>query len=134
MKLIHRSAAFIFIAAALSVPLANAAGDKHASGDHHQPKYGGVVQEVNEVQYELVARPDSIAIFVEDHGKKVDTTGATAKLTMLNGKEKSEATLTPVGGNKLEAKGAFAVKAGTKAVAVVKLAGKSATTVRFVLP
>ena len=99
-----------------------------ASGDF-KPKYGGQVQEVSEVQYEVVVKPDNIAIYVEDHGKKVDTKGATAKVSLLNGVDKSEATLTPAGDNKLEAKGSFNVKSGTKVTAVVTLAGKGAKTV-----
>ena len=133
MKVPHRIAAFATLAAALfALPVA--ADGKHASGDHHKPKYGGVVQEVKEMQYELVAKADSITIFVEDHGKKVDTKGATAKVTLLSGKEKSEATLSPAGENKLEAKGKFDVKSGTKVVSVVTLAGKSGVTARFVVP
>ncbi|MBL8521344.1 MAG: hypothetical protein JNK75_11815 [Betaproteobacteria bacterium] len=115
--------------AGTAIPVA--ANGKHASGDHHHPKYGGVVQEVKEVQYELVAKPDAIAIYVEDHGKKVDVNGATAKLTLLNGKEKSEVLLTSGGGNKLEAKGTFKVATGTRIVAVVTLAGKPAVSMRF---
>ena len=104
-----------------------------ASGDF-KPKYGGQVQEVSEVQYEIVVKPDNIAIYVEDHGKKVDTKGATAKVSLLNGVEKSEATLAPAGDNKLEAKGSFNVKSGTKVTAVVTLGGKSAKTVRVFVP
>ncbi len=133
MNFIHRSAAFVSMVILLTAPVADAAGEKHASGDHHSPKYGGVVREVREVQYELVAKPDSIAIYIEDHGRKVDTAGATAKVTMLNGKEKSEATLLPAGGNKLEAKGAFDIRPGTKVVSVVALAAKTAVTARFVV-
>ena len=104
-----------------------------ASGEL-KPKHGGQVQEVSEIQYEVVVKPDNIAIYVEDHGKKVDTKGATAKVTLLTGKDKSEATLVPAGENKLEAKGTFDVKAGTKVVSVVTLAGKSGVTARFVVP
>jgi len=104
-----------------------------AHGDN-KPKNGGVVQEVNEIQYELVAKSDVIKIYVEDHGKKIDAKGGTAKVTMLNGKDKSEAKLVHAGDNKLEAKGAFNVKAGTKVVAVVTMAGKAGSTVRFVVP
>ena len=104
-----------------------------ASGDF-KPKYGGQVQEVSEMQYEIVVKPDNIAIYVEDHGKKVDTKGATAKVSLLNGVEKSEATLAPAGDNKLEAKGSFNVKSGTKVTAVVTLGGKSAKTVRVFVP
>jgi hypothetical protein len=119
--------------ALLSVALPVAAGDKHVKGDAHHPKYGGIVKEMNEVQYELVAKPDSLAIFVEDHGKKVDTKGGSAKLTLLNGKDKTEATLAAAGENKLEAKGTFNVTASTRVVAVVSLPGKPAQSIRFAL-
>ncbi len=104
-----------------------------ASGDF-KPKYGGVVQEVSEIQYEVVAAPNGIAIYVEDHGKNVDTKGASAKVSLLNGIDKSEVTLTPAGANKLDAKGSFNVKSGTKVTAVVTLAGKTARTIRVFVP
>lgn len=109
--------------------LAVAAADEH----DHKPKYGGIVTEVKEIQYELVAKPDSIAIYVEDHGKKVDMKGGSATLTLLSASDKSEVKLTPAGENKLEAKGAFKVGPGTKGIASVALAGKPAQTVRFTL-
>ena len=101
-----------------------------ADGDHHS-KYGGVVAVVKDVQYELVAKPDSMTVFVEDHGKKVATKGATAKLALLTGGEKSEIALVPVGENGLEAKGTFKVSTGTKAVATITLAGKPAISARY---
>jgi hypothetical protein len=107
-----------------------ASGIAHADGDH-KPKYGGIVTVVKDVQYELVAKPDSVALFIEDHGRKVGTKGATAKLTLLSGGDTTEIALAPVGENGLEAKGAFKVPAGTKAVATVTLAGKPAVSARF---
>ena len=104
----------------------------YADGDH-KPKYGGVVTVVKDVQYELVAKPDSIALFIEDHGKKVDTKGANAKLTLLTGGDKTEVALVPMGENGLGAKGAFKVAAGSKAVATIALAGKPAISARFEL-
>ncbi|MDP3309911.1 MAG: hypothetical protein Q8S56_03000, partial [Polaromonas sp.] len=65
-----------------------------------------------------------------DHGKAVKLDGAKAKVTLLNGSEKSEVELTPAG-DKLEAKGAFKVAKGTKGIAVVTLAGKPPATARF---
>jgi hypothetical protein len=106
----------------------------NAANDVHHAKYGGVVQEIGHIQYELVVKQDSIAIFVEDHGKKIDTKGGTTKVTLLTGSEKTDATLTAAGENKLEAKGSFKAAKGTKAVAVVQLAGKTAIAARFVLP
>jgi hypothetical protein len=120
----------IFVTASLIF----AAGFAHHAFAHgEKPKHGGVIQEVNNKQYELLATPTQITIYVEDHGKKVDTKGATAKVTFLNGTEKSEAMLAPAGENQLVATGTFNVKSGTKAVAVVTLADKAATSIRYVI-
>jgi hypothetical protein len=121
----------IYLSLTLFMSASAYAGGEHSHGDEHHPKYGGVVTELNAVQYELVAKPDSIAIFIEDHGKKVDTKNATAKVTLLNGSEKTVFELTPAGENKLEAKGSFKLDKYWKAVAVVALAGKPAKSIRF---
>ncbi len=102
-------------------------------GHELKPNYGGIPQEVRDITYELVARADSLAIYTEDHGKKVPTAGGSARLTLLNGTEKSEVTLSPAGDNKLEAKGSFKVQAGTRVIAVVTLAGKAPVTVRYAI-
>jgi len=104
-----------------------AAGDKH----DHKPMHGGVVVEVKDMDYELVAKPTVIQLHLRDHGKAADLTKATAKVTLLTGTEKQEVELKPAG-DKLEATGSFKVGAGTKAVAVVTIAGKPATA-RFTL-
>lgn len=119
--------------AALALTLA---GSAFAAGEHsHAPKpeHGGVVAEAGEIGYELVARPDTLTLHLLDHGKPVKTEGVSAKLTLLNGTEKSEAVLVPAGEGKLEAKGTFKVAAGTKVVALVTLPGKKPANVRFAL-
>ena len=103
------------------------------AGHDLTPKHGGAVVEVKEVVFELVATPDALSLYLDDHGRKIDTAGATAKVTLLSGAEKSEAILAPAGDNKFEAKGMFKVAAGTKAVAVVTLAGKAPATARFAI-
>lgn len=113
------------------------AATAHAAGDHkhaheHKPVHGGVVVEVKDIDYELVAKPTSIQLHLRDHGKASDLSKASAKLTLLSGAEKQEVELKPAG-DKLEATGSFKVAPGTKAVAVVRIAGKPAGTVRFVL-
>jgi hypothetical protein len=70
---------------------------------------------------------------VRDHGKPASTQGASGKITVLAGTEKTEATLAPAGDNKLEAKGSFKVAAGTKFVATVGLKGKQPVNMRFAL-
>jgi hypothetical protein len=105
----------------------------YAHGPLEPAKFGGIVVAAKDVEYEFVIKPDSVAVYVEDHGKKISTEGATAKLILLNGSDKSEVALTPAGANKLEAKGTFKAVPGTKAVSVITLAGKPSATTRFAL-
>lgn len=113
----------------LSSLLAFSAFSVVAGGDH-KPKFGGVVVETNAGDMEIVAKPETIHIYFTDHGKPVKLEGAKAKVTLLNGTEKSEAELATVG-DKLEAKGVFKVAKGTKGIAVLTLAGKPPVTARF---
>jgi hypothetical protein len=120
--------------AAIALTLADsalAAGDKHDHAHEHKPLHGGVVVEVKDVDYELVAKPTVIQLHLRDHGKVADVSKATAKVTLLTGTAKQEVDLKPAG-DKLEATGSFNVGPGTKAVAVVTVAGKPATA-RFTL-
>jgi hypothetical protein len=108
-----------------------AAASVFAGQDDVKPIYGGVVQEIREISYELVAKPDILSLYVHDHGKKLPSAGGTARVTLLNGGEKSEITLAPAGDNVFQAKGAFKVQKGTRAIAVVALAGKAPVTARY---
>jgi hypothetical protein len=98
--------------------------------DDHTPKHGGIFVETKALDFEIVAKPDTIKVYVADHGKPVKLEGAKGKVTLLNGSEKTEVDLTPAG-DKLEAKGSFKVAKGTKGIALVTLAGKPAATARF---
>ncbi len=122
-----KTQAFVVSIALALAGSAFAAGDKH----DHKPLHGGVVVEVKDMDYELVAKPTMIQLHLRDHGKAADLSKATAKVTLLTGTEKQEVELKPAGG-KLEAMGSFKVGPGTKAVAVVMVGGKPAT-VRFAL-
>ena len=108
-----------------------AAGDKHDHAHEHKPMHGGVVVKVKDIDYELVAKPTMIQLHLRDHGKTTDVSKASAKVTLLTGTEKQEVELKPAG-DKLEATGSFKVGPGTKAVAVVMVAGKPSTA-RFTL-
>ena len=94
-----------------------------------KPKHGGVVQKVNDVTYELVAHPEGAAVHISDHGKTVSVAGASGKLIVLSGADKSEAELEPAG-DKLQAKG-FKLAPGSKVVASVTTADKKKVNVRF---
>ena len=108
------------------------AADKHDHGHEHKSLHGGVVVEASDMDFELVAKADQINLHVRDHGKPASVQGASAKLTLLNGSEKSEIQLAPAG-DKLEAKGSFKLAAGTKVLAEVALNGKPAASARFTL-
>ena len=123
-----KSLATLLAAAALAI-----SGHAVAAGtDHHEPLHGGIVVEGKQADFELVAKPDVIHLYVRDHGKPMSVAKASAKLTLLSGSEKQEVVLAPAG-DKLEAKGTFKVLAGTKVVAVVTNEGKPLGTARFTL-
>lgn len=102
------------------------------AADDHAPKHGGIVMETKAGDLELVAKADLIVIHVRDHGKPMKITSGSGKVTVFNGNDKTEAPLALVG-DRLEAKGAFKVAAGTKVLADVKLNGKPAVAARFTL-
>ncbi len=102
-----------------------AAGASHDHAHEHKPRHGGMVVVVQDVDYELVAKPTVIQLHLRDHGKATDVSKVTAKVTLLTGTEKQEVELKPAG-DRLEATGSFKVGLGTKAVAVVTVAGKPA--------
>ena len=117
------------LAVAIAVSTLLAASPALATGDHVATK-GGVFSQGKEADYELVARPDVLQLWVFDHGKPRNVAKASAKVTLLTGSDKQEAELKPAG-DKLEATGTFKVGPGTKAIAVVSDGGKTLGTARF---
>jgi len=129
----------LFVAAGL--PPAMAADDhKHdKQGAHkhdekaHAGHHGGVVATAGHTEYELVARPDVLTIYVSVEEKPMSTKGASGTLTLLAGKDRATATLAPAGDNRLEAKGAFKLAPETRVVATITLAGHKPHQIRFTL-
>ena len=107
-----------------------ASGAAVAHGDA-KPTHGGIVQEANDLSFELVAQADGATIFIVDHEKPVAVAGTTGKLTVLNGADKSEAELKPAG-DRLEAKG-VKLASGSKVVASVIMADKKTVSLRFAI-
>lgn len=127
MKRIH-----LFTASMIMLSSFAFASSGHEHSHAHKSLQGGVVVEANHLDFELLAKPDSIKLYVRDHDKQMNIKDASAKLTLLNGTNKSEVNLA-WNGEVLEAKGTFIVTRGTKAVAVVNLPERKVTTVRFVV-
>ena len=113
MKLIQ-----LFTAVSLALSGAAFAADSHSHAHEHKGLQGGVVVEANHLDFELVAKPDTIKLYIRDHDKPLSVKDASAKVTLLSGANKTEVTLAPTG-EALEAKGTFGIAAGAKAVAVV---------------
>lgn len=122
----------LILATAVFVTAPAFAADKHEHAHDHESLHGGVVVEVKDIDLELVARPDVIQLYLRDHGKPVDVTSGSGKVTLLSGSEKQDVELKPTA-DRLEAKGSYKVGPGTKLVAVVTFPGKPSTTTRFAL-
>jgi hypothetical protein len=101
-----------------------------AAGSGHEARFGGIHLESKVMDMEVIAKPEVLQIYVSDHGKPLKIEGGKAKITLLNGVEKSELELAPAG-DKFEAKGVFKVMPGTKGIVLVTLAGKPGSTARF---
>ena len=77
----------------LALSLALVSSNAHAHGDA-KPQHGGILQVVNDLQFELVPPPkpgDAASLYVSDHGKPMDASKLSGKLTVLQGTQTSEA-------------------------------------------
>lgn len=113
---------------AFGITLANT-----AIAHESKPSHGGTVQNVDELHFELVSSAARPMIYIEDHGKKLSTAGASGKLIVLNGSEKSEFVLQPVAENALAANTDVKLKPGAKVIATITLSDKKSLTVRFAI-
>jgi hypothetical protein len=96
------------------------------------PRHGGIVQEVNDVNFELVVDADGATIYLVDHDDDMPSKGISGKLTVLNGAQKSEVDIKAADGNKLRATGVKIAK-GAKVVAVLNGVEGKTVTVRFTI-
>ena len=120
----------IITLAALAVSLGlTVTGQAFAHGA--KPQHGGVVKSVNDITFELVSKDGKAVIYVDDHGQQKATAGASATLTVLSGKTKSQTVLAAAGTNELVSKDDVKLSAGSKAVASISFPDKPAMSVRF---
>ena len=102
-----------------------------AHGDA-KPLHGGIVQQVNDLSFELVAQADGATIYLMDHDKPMASKGITGKLTVLQGTKKSEADIKEGGDNTLRVMGVNLGKGDKLVAALINVNGKS-MTVRFTI-
>ena len=101
------------------------AGPGHDHGKDHKPMHGGLFYQAAH-DYELLIKDGEARLYVTDHGNAVDLAGASAKLTVLEGSQKTEVQLKPAGAY---FSGGFAntPAKGAKAVVQLKIGGESST-------
>lgn len=103
---------------------------------------GGQLRMAGPYHFELVvasdnreARDSAVVVHVTDHaGAKIATAGATGTATILAGKEKSTATLTAAGDNRMQGGAKYASSPDMKVVVSITLAGKSGRAGAFYAP
>lgn len=119
-----RSVRALILSTAALFAAASAAPALAGPGHDHGPRHGGVVREVQDVTLELVARPDSLTLYVRDHDQPIATRGARAEAVIHAAGGKTTVTLEPTGSHALAAKGAFRVGLGVRVAVNLSLAGK----------
>jgi len=119
------------IAAATAATAFYAAPALAGPGHDHGPKHGGVVREVRNISYELVAKPDSLTLHVSDHGKPISTAGASAEAVIHAGNATTTVNLTPAGDNRMTAQGNFRVGVGVRVIVTTTLAGQPPARASF---
>lgn len=88
-----------------------------------KPQHGGMVQMTGETMFELVAGPKGVDVYLSEEDEPLATAGYTAKLIQTAAGAKTEAVLTPAGGNRLSAPGFKAAKDAKLVVALVDKSG-----------
>jgi len=107
--------------------------------DTQKAPNGGQLRMAGPYHFELVVASDgketkdsALVVHVTDHaGAKVATAGATGTASILAGKNKSTATLTPDGDNRMKGTAKYASTPDMKVVVSITLAGKAAEQARF---
>lgn len=127
----QRSLRILLAGAAASLAFAHTA-PALAHAEHGQAKYGGLMAEAGLFQGELVAKGSTLTLYITNHGEPVSTVGASAKMTVLSGGQKSEIAFAPAGDNRLAAPSGAALSVGGKAVVAVKHGDGRSGALRFV--
>ena len=92
-------------------------------------RHGGVVQEANDLVFELVQHATGAAIYIDDHGQPVKPVGMNGKLSVLVDGVKKDYPMA-LGVDRIEVLGVKLTK-GMRAVAVINGVGGKTVTVRF---
>lgn len=141
MKLFKKCTAVMVSALITSLTINVGTANAHDAAyfDSVKSPNGGQIRMAGPYHFELVVAKDSktakeniITVHVTDHtGKALSTVGATAELTIVQGKNKSTASLSPEGENRFSGKASYASSKNFVGALTVTLAGKPAEQARF---
>ena len=95
-----------------------------------KPQYGGVVQSVGDVSYELAPHERGSVLYVEDHGNPLPTSDYTGILAVMTGTRRVDTALKPIGENRMLASGVLLVP-GMKATAVLRTPSGLSIVIQF---
>ena len=99
-----------------------------------EPAHGGVIVEGKSITAELVATPESLAVYLSNHGKPVDAQGAAGEVLLLSAGKKASVPLAPAEGNRLDGSGDYQLAPGAKAIVKLSVPGSGDEQLRFSLP
>lgn len=115
-------------------------GDGHnhtegeAHGHDHGAKHGGVVEHSGHHHLELVAKGNTIELYVtNEDGKEEDVAAAKATATVLADGKTEQVALAPASANGLKGTGGFNAGAGTTIVISLTMPEHETEQVRFKL-
>ncbi len=97
-----------------------------------KPRFGGIVQKVNDFTYELVSDSSGASLYLADHDQPLSTRAVRGKLSILQGEARVEAELKNVGEHQLQASGIKLGKGDRVVATLTNVQGKT-VTVRFVI-
>ena len=131
--------ASIAVLAGLTFAAGAALAHDDAYLDTQKAPNGGQLRMAGPYHYELVLAKDAgevkenpVVVYVTDHaGQRIPTAGAPGTATILAGKLKAAATLTPDGDHRMKGAAQSASTPDTKAVVSITLAGKQPEQARF---
>ena len=123
----HQFGVALSLALAAAVPSIAAESHKHDA----PPPHGGHYLEVGAIGLELVAKADSLTLYLNENDKPTPSAGAKATAAITSGSSKSTATFEPAGENRMVAKGDFKVGVGVRVAVTATLPGKGETKANF---
>ncbi|MEN1835663.1 hypothetical protein AAIM60_22545 [Pseudomonas lijiangensis] len=99
-----------------------------------QPQHGGLIEDAGLVAIEMVARGDTVDLYLTDHDEPVSAASVTGVLTITTRHKRAKTDIVALSGNQLQSKG-VSYQSGSRISALLTLAdGKTKVSARFRIP